>query len=104
MYMIQRWLGFSLDFITTLLVFATAALSVGVRDQITAAQAGLAITYSMQLAGTFQWTVRTVADSEAQMTSVERILEYCNPDLEEPEVKKHKKPRKVRILKPEECT
>lgn len=38
--MIQRWLGFSLDFITTLLVFATAALSVGVRDEITAAQAG----------------------------------------------------------------
>eukprot|EP00026_Physarum_polycephalum_P000482 Phypoly_transcript_00483.p1 GENE.Phypoly_transcript_00483~~Phypoly_transcript_00483.p1 ORF type:complete len:1415 (-),score=265.79 Phypoly_transcript_00483:241-4485(-) len=95
MYMIQRWLGFSLDFITTLLVFATAALCVGVRDQITAAQAGLAVTYSMQLAGTFQWTVRTIADSEAQMTSVERILDYCNPDLEE-DPKKRKKAKKIK--------
>lgn len=84
MYMIQRWLGFCLDFITICLVFSTAALCVGLRDTITASQAGLAITYSMQLAGTFQWTVRTVADSEAQMTSVERILEYCNSDLEDP--------------------
>ena len=52
----------------------------------------------MQLAGTFQWTVRTVADSEAQMTSVERILDYCNPDLEETDLtKKSKKPRTVYI-------
>lgn len=90
MYMIQRWLGFCLDFITILLVFSTAALSVGLRDSITAAQAGLAITYSMQLAGTFQWTVRTIADTEAQMTSVERILEYCNSDLEESTKRKTK--------------
>ncbi len=94
MYIIQRWLGFCLDFITICLVFSTAALCVGLRDSVTPAQAGLAITYSMTLAGTFQWTVRTIADSEAQLTSVERILQYCNPELEDPSVQ-NKKIKKV---------
>lgn len=83
MYMIQKWLAIVLDFLTTCFVFATAALCVGLRDTVTASQAGLVITYAMQLAGTFQLTVRFVADTEAQFTSVERILEYCNPNLDD---------------------
>lgn len=43
---------------------------------------GLAITQSLGLIGLFQWTVRQSAETENQMTSVERILLYNNVEHE----------------------
>ena len=38
---------------------------------------GLSLTYAMGMTGLFQWGVRQSAESENQMTSVERIMEYA---------------------------
>jgi len=43
---------------------------------------GLALTFLIQLAGLFQWTVRQSAEAENQLISVERILEFAGLDAE----------------------
>lgn len=43
---------------------------------ISSSEAGLAISSAMALTGMFQWGVRQSAETENQMTSVERIIEY----------------------------
>ncbi|KAK9869797.1 hypothetical protein WA026_003529 [Henosepilachna vigintioctopunctata] len=44
---------------------------------------GLSITQAMGLTGRMQWGVRQWSETENQMTSVERVLEYSNVDPEE---------------------
>ena len=46
--------------------------------------AGLAISSAMALTGSLQWGVRQAADTENQMTSVERVIEYENLPSEAP--------------------
>ncbi len=43
---------------------------------MTGSEAGLAISSAMSLTGALQWGVRQAADTENQMTSVERVVEY----------------------------
>ncbi|XP_063224305.1 ATP-binding cassette sub-family C member 4-like [Bacillus rossius redtenbacheri] len=43
---------------------------------------GLAISQSLGLTGMFQWFMRQSAELENQMTSVERVLEYCSLETE----------------------
>jgi ATP-binding cassette subfamily C (CFTR/MRP) protein 4 len=45
-------------------------------------EAGLAISSAMGLTSFFQWGVRQSCESENQMISVERILEYTNTEPE----------------------
>ena len=45
---------------------------------------GLAISSSMTLTGLLQWGIRQSAETENQMVSVERILEYSNLEPEPP--------------------
>ena len=75
-YTTTRWFGVRLDSICTLLVLATGLLMVGLRDSISAAEAGFALTYSLLLTSLFQWGVRQSAEVENQMTSAERIIQY----------------------------
>ncbi|KAK9869795.1 hypothetical protein WA026_003526 [Henosepilachna vigintioctopunctata] len=44
---------------------------------------GLSITQAMSLTGRLQWGIRQWSETENQMTSVERVLEYSNIDSEE---------------------
>ena len=45
---------------------------------------GLAINLAMMLSGMFQFGMRKSADVVNQMTSVERVLEYCKLEPEAP--------------------
>ena len=71
-----RWFGVRLDSLCTLIVLGTGLLIVGLRDQISAAEAGFALTYSLLLTSLFQWGVRQSAEVENMATSVERIIQY----------------------------
>ena len=75
-YTTTRWFGVRLDALCTLLVLATGLLIVGLRDSISAAEAGFALTYSLLLTSLFQWGVRQSAEVENQMTAAERIMQY----------------------------
>ncbi|XP_068181608.1 ATP-binding cassette sub-family C member 5 [Antennarius striatus] len=72
----MRWLAVRLDFISICLISAVGLLIVLMHNQIPPAYAGLAISYAVQLSGLFQFTMRLVAEVEAQFTSVERINYY----------------------------
>eukprot|EP00007_Cunea_sp_BSH-02190019_P001870 CAMPEP_0174237282 /NCGR_PEP_ID=MMETSP0417-20130205/7690_1 /TAXON_ID=242541 /ORGANISM="Mayorella sp, Strain BSH-02190019" /LENGTH=1523 /DNA_ID=CAMNT_0015316021 /DNA_START=21 /DNA_END=4592 /DNA_ORIENTATION=+ len=71
-----RWLGFRLDLLTALVVLAIGLFVAGTRSSLDASLAALAITYGLQLSGAFQWCVRTYAESESHLTSVERLVYY----------------------------
>ena len=75
-YTTIRWFGVRLDTLCTLIVLGTGLLIVGLRNQISAAEAGFALTYSLLLTSLFQWGVRQSAEVENMATSVERIIQY----------------------------
>uniref|UniRef100_A0A667YWU7 ATP binding cassette subfamily C member 12 n=1 Tax=Myripristis murdjan TaxID=586833 RepID=A0A667YWU7_9TELE len=72
-----RWLSFWLDFMCatmTLLVALFVVLSSN--DVISPALKGLALSYTIQLTGMFQYVVRQSTEVEARFNSVERLQEY----------------------------
>ncbi|XP_075908476.1 ATP-binding cassette sub-family C member 5 isoform X2 [Petromyzon marinus] len=78
-----RWLAVRLDIISVALITTTALMMVLMHGQIPAAYAGLAISYAIQLTGTFQFTIRLASETEARFTSVERIQHYIEALEEE---------------------
>ncbi|KAK7499154.1 hypothetical protein BaRGS_00009701 [Batillaria attramentaria] len=85
---INRWLGVRLDYMSCLLVFASAvaSLSAGVTGNVEPAFIGLCITYALMISGQLNWIVRISAEVEMAMNSVERVLEYTDEPCE---VQKH---------------
>ncbi|CAL4064557.1 unnamed protein product, partial [Meganyctiphanes norvegica] len=71
-----RWLAVRLDLLALLVTASTAMLSLLLRGSVDAAFAGLALAYSAQLSGIFQFTVRLSTETEARFTSVQRINNY----------------------------
>ena len=53
---------------------------------------GLALTYSMQLTGCLQWTVRINVETENSMTAVERLSHYGGIENEAAYVKHNNRP------------
>nr|CAB3219625.1 multidrug resistance-associated protein 1-like [Phallusia mammillata] len=81
-----RWFALRVDLISTLFIGAVAFLSVITRSvsDLNAGQVGLTVIYATQLLGLLQWVVRQSAEIENQMTSVERIQQYCKIPSEPP--------------------
>eukprot|EP01125_Pyxidicula_operculata_P020167 TRINITY_DN73_c2_g1_i1.p1 TRINITY_DN73_c2_g1~~TRINITY_DN73_c2_g1_i1.p1 ORF type:complete len:1092 (+),score=213.81 TRINITY_DN73_c2_g1_i1:119-3394(+) len=73
----SRWIGLRMDALAILIVSITAMVSMLTRDVISPAIAGLALTYAFQMTGAFQFAVRSFADTDSQMVSVERLLHYA---------------------------
>ena len=81
------WLGIRLEFAGTIIIGATALLSVIQKPSATElfiSMAALAISYSLDTTQSLNWVVRMVTDMETQIVSVERIEEYTELPSEAP--------------------
>ncbi|CAG5933599.1 unnamed protein product, partial [Menidia menidia] len=76
----SRWFAFRLDLICSVFVTITTFGCLLLRHQLEAGDVGLALTYAVTLMGMFQWGVR----QSAEMTSVERVVEYTELESEAP--------------------
>ncbi|XP_076234372.1 ATP-binding cassette sub-family C member 5-like [Calliopsis andreniformis] len=72
----MRWSAVRLDSLAIASSSITALLVIALRGQISPALAGLAMAYSTQMTGVFQYTVRLMAETETRFISVERISYY----------------------------
>jgi ABC-type multidrug transport system fused ATPase/permease subunit len=86
-FAVSRWLSMRLDCVT-----ATVVLGIGVfaglfRDSMSAGLLGVALAQGLQMSGLLQFAVRQGAETESYMTSVERIAEYGDLDVETDRVK-----------------
>ncbi|XP_076163958.1 ATP-binding cassette sub-family C member 5-like isoform X3 [Ptiloglossa arizonensis] len=72
----MRWSAARLDSLAIISTSISAFLVVVLKNQISPALAGLAMAYSMQMTGVFQYTVRLMAETETRFISVERISYY----------------------------
>ena len=87
MHVSNRWLqirldalaGFTMSFVCFFVILGKTSALVSVDS----GTAGLLITYVMMVTGLMNWTVRMGCETEARITSVERIVEYS--ELEEVE-------------------
>nr|UOU03336.1 ATP-binding cassette subfamily C1-5 [Brachionus rubens] len=73
----NRWLALRLELIGNLIAVFASFFAVLARNSISAGIVGLSITYSLNVSQTLNWLVRMSADFETNITSVERIKEYC---------------------------
>ena len=90
---LTRWFSMRLDIVSSFLVAGTSFMAIGMRNN--PANSGLALTYALLVAAFFQWAIRNLIDTEAYMTSVERILHYANNvPMEAEAIIEHKRPPK----------
>ena len=79
------WLSFRLEVLSTLFISFVVFISIALRDKLglSAGEVGLMLAYTINITGVFQQCVRHHTEVENQMTSVERVLEYCDLESEE---------------------
>ncbi|KAL4890362.1 P-loop containing nucleoside triphosphate hydrolase protein [Aspergillus ambiguus] len=84
----NRWLAVRLEFIGSVIILASAALSIVsvATTGISAGMVGLAMSYALQITQSLNWIVRQTVEVETNIVSVERVLEYANLPSEAPEV------------------
>eukprot|EP00795_Rhopilema_esculentum_P002545 gene2545-740_t len=90
------WLACRLEILSLLFISFVLFISVALRDEfgLTAGQVGLILAYTINITGVFQQCVRQSTEFENHMTSVERILEYCDLPPEAPPETDTKPPAK----------
>ncbi|CAF1354990.1 unnamed protein product [Rotaria sordida] len=84
---LSRWSAMRFDWITLIFIALVTVFAIIIRTsqhQFSVVEIALTLTYSLNLMSLFQWTIRQSVGVETQMTSVERILEYCSLDQEPP--------------------
>eukprot|EP00058_Branchiostoma_floridae_P022116 XP_002607606.1 hypothetical protein BRAFLDRAFT_71484 [Branchiostoma floridae] len=88
-----RWVLQRVDLLGISVNMTTALLVVLFQGTIPASQAGLALTYALQIAGVLQHLVRITAETESTFTSVERLRHYIKGlEWEAPEMIKDADP------------
>uniref|UniRef100_A0A671THT9 ATP binding cassette subfamily C member 12 n=1 Tax=Sparus aurata TaxID=8175 RepID=A0A671THT9_SPAAU len=89
-----RWLSFWLDFMAATMTLMVSLFVVLSDDKIISPSLkGLAMSYTIQLTGLLQYTVRQSTEVEARFNSVERLLEYITSEaprhIKEAEIPEH---------------
>ncbi|KAL9091860.1 MAG: hypothetical protein Q9165_004611 [Trypethelium subeluteriae] len=85
----NRWLAVRLEFIGSVIILASAGLSiiaVSTGGGPSAGLVGLAMSYALQITQSLNWIVRQTVEVETNIVSVERVLEYARLPSEAPEV------------------
>lgn len=75
--MANRWLCVRLEFCGNLAILAAAIFATLGCDGLTGGEAGVSISYAIDISLTLNWLVRYSSMLEMNFVSVERILEYC---------------------------
>jgi ATP-binding cassette subfamily C (CFTR/MRP) protein 1 len=91
----NRWLAVRLELLGTAFVTLTTAFCIMERDTINPGNAlhkkkikkkigiaGLMISYALLMTGVLTWLVRMATETETNMVSVERVLQYTNVEVE----------------------
>nr|QNH67946.1 ATP-binding cassette transporter subfamily C member 1 X7 [Brachionus plicatilis] len=89
----NRWLALRLEIIGNVITILAAFFAITSRSSLSAGVAGLSISISLSISSNLNWFVRTVSEFEANITSVERIIEYFQIK-HEPEWTTENKPEK----------
>jgi ABC-type multidrug transport system fused ATPase/permease subunit len=92
----SNWLGIRLDILGGLMGAFIGAIAVATLPYhfIPAGWLGLALSYSIEVTNNMKLTVRMMAQIEAQMNSVERVLDYTNNIPQEaPEIQPDNDPK-----------
>ena len=84
----DRWLSIRLEILGNFIILAAAMLAVGTGqnrgDGSAAGLAGFSLSYALAITGMFNWLIRTFAETEQSMNSVERIAYYQDTVVPEP--------------------
>jgi ATP-binding cassette subfamily C (CFTR/MRP) protein 1 len=91
----NRWLAVRLEFIGSIIIFASAMfaiVSVASGSGLSAGMVGLAMSYALQITQSLNWIVRQTVEVETNIVSVERVLEYANLPGEAPDVVSKNRP------------
>lgn len=80
----NRWLSIRLEFLSTTVLAVCGLLVVLERGYISPSTAGLVLSYAFSVTSWLSWLVRTTADTEQSMNSVERVLHYSQINIEPP--------------------
>ena len=80
------WLAFRLEVLSTLFISFVVFISIALKSKLglSAGEVGLMLAYTINITGVFQQCVRQSTEVENHMTSVERVLEYCELESEAP--------------------
>mmetsp|Transcript_42910 Transcript_42910/g.71422 ORF Transcript_42910/g.71422 Transcript_42910/m.71422 type:complete len:1444 (-) Transcript_42910:118-4449(-) len=89
----NRWLGLRLDILGGLVMLTACLLAVIQRNAISPAYVGLVVSYTLNITGVLNWSVRMSTEVESKLTSVERVLEYSNVPVERPAIIQDSRPR-----------
>ncbi|KAI9043143.1 uncharacterized protein KD926_004326 [Aspergillus affinis] len=80
-WMFNQWLAFRLDLIGA--IFTAISAAAVVMLAVDASTAGFTISFTMRLTQSISMGIRRYASLELDLSSVERILEYCNLEIED---------------------
>ena len=71
-----------LETIGNVIIFFAALFAILAKDNLSAGQAGLSITSSLQIVGALVWVVRQACQLENDCVAIERVMEYTHTEQE----------------------
>lgn len=93
---INRWLSIRLQTIGSLIVLATAFMSLNTlrtNKAMTSGMVGLLMSYALDVTDSLMWIIRMAVRIEINIVSVERIVEYCDLIPEAPSIIESNRPK-----------